>query len=58
VEIIIGLSEQINYEIYPKEDLSLEVLLASPEENLKMIENNIRNAKLHKQRKKQKMPKE
>jgi hypothetical protein len=50
IEVIIGESEIMEYQDYPKEELDKEKLLQLPKENLQMIENNLKNAKKSKRR--------
>jgi hypothetical protein len=50
IEVIIGESEIMKYQEYPKEELDKENLLQLPKENLQMIENNLKNAKKSKRR--------
>jgi hypothetical protein len=45
IEIIQGESIQMNYEIYPEQETTTESLGLLPEDNLKMIKQNLKNAK-------------
>jgi hypothetical protein len=48
IEIIQGESIQMNYEIYPEQETTTESLGLLPEDNLKMIKQNLKNAKADK----------
>jgi hypothetical protein len=45
VEHLLGISEKMNYKVYKKVDMTNEVLMQLPIENLIMIEINLKNDK-------------
>jgi hypothetical protein len=55
IEIIMGESEIMEYQDYPKDEINMELLIQLPKENLQMIEYNLKNAKRSRRRKSKNM---
>jgi hypothetical protein len=55
IEIIMGESEIMEYQEYSKDEIKMELLIQLPKENLRMIENNLKNVKRSGRRKSKNM---